>query len=250
MRQQATSQGAARAGRLIGLLLLTALGAVFVLAPAHAQQTRVLIQIEGSQPVVEGEQFVAAVLVENVEHLAGFDFTIGYDAELLTPVGTGAPGATPPSGSEVTVEADDVGQFIVQNGERQDMICEMAKASPSAGTVRVSCVTAGPPLCLGGAAGASGSGVLGRVPFQSKGGGTTTLELVDSTLVLDDVADDCDREFKTVRIEHVREDAQVRLAGDGGGGVGTAVIVAAIVVAAVVVVAGGGALLWYRRRPT
>lgn len=186
MGQLSAFQAVRRAGRPVGLLLFSALLAFFLLSQAQAQQTVVRIQIEGVQPVESGDQFQATVLVENVEHLAGFDFSIGYDPERVKPVETGASGDTPLPENVVLIEAVDVGQVITQNGERQDMICDTPKADSSQSTATVSCVTVGPPLCLGGDAGASGSGVLGRVVFESKGGGLTTLEITSSTLVLDD----------------------------------------------------------------
>jgi hypothetical protein len=137
------------------------------------------------QPVRKGKEFEAQVKVENVEHLAGFDFTISYDPKRLEPVEAQL---SNPSTTEsvVGVKALDVGQFLTTGERGQSMVCDDAKADLDAHTVTVSCVTTGPPLCLDGLAGASGSGVVGRVFFKSKGGGKTKLTLLDSTLALDD----------------------------------------------------------------
>jgi hypothetical protein len=86
MEQLSGFRAVGRAGRPLGLLLFSALLAFFLLSQAQAQQTVVRLQIEGVQPVESGDEFQAAVLVDNVEHLAGFDFTIGYDPERVKPV--------------------------------------------------------------------------------------------------------------------------------------------------------------------
>ena len=75
----------------------------------------------------------------------------------------------------------------------------------------------------------------------------TTLELIESNLVLDDV-EPCDPEtFRTVAIEHRREDANVALVG-GGSDTPWAAIIAGVAIAVVVVGGGVAGLAWYRRR--
>src|SRR3990172_5689255 len=75
-----------RAGRPLGLLLFSALLAFFLLSQAQAQQTVVRLQVDAIQPVKSGDTFRLTVLVDNVEHLAAFDVTVGYDPERLNPV--------------------------------------------------------------------------------------------------------------------------------------------------------------------
>ena len=241
----------ARAGWLVGLLLAFSFLSLLLLSNVTAQETDTVIRIEidAEQPVPDGQEFEARVVVDDVEHLAGFDFTITYDPERVRPVERELPEGVPtPADGSFNVKVDEVGEFLRTNGERQDLICNDPTASESTTTIIVTCNTLGPPLCLEGPPGASGSGVLGRLLFESRGGELTTLELTSSTLVLDDV-EPCDPdEFRTQEILHRLEDATVELIG-GGGGAPVAAIVAGIAVAVVVVVGGGVAgLAWYRRR--
>ncbi len=249
MRQQhIIARGTRGAGRLGGLLLVSTLLALALLSQAQAQETVVRIEIDApEQPVPAGEEFEARVVVENVEHLAGFDFTIRYDPDRVRPAEEEPSQEAPPPGGFINVRVLDVGQFITANGQRQDMICDDPKADEAQSTVTVSCVTVGPPLCLGGESGASGSGVLGRAVFESRGGGNTTLELTKTTLVLDDVID-CDPEvFTTQQIQHRREDATVELRG-GGGGAPWVAIGAGIGVGALLLIGGLAGFAAYRRR--
>ena len=239
-----------RAGWLVGLLLAFSFLSLLLLSNVTAQDTDTVIRIEidAEQPVPDGQEFEARVVVDDVEHLAGFDFTIAYDPERVRPVERELPEGVPtPADGSFSVQVDDVGEFLRTNGERQDIICDDPEANLVSYTIIVSCVTVAPPVCLDGPPGASGSGVLGRLLFESRGGDLTTLELTSSTLVLDDV-DSCDPdEFHPVEILHRREDASVALSG--GGGAPVAAIVAGIAVAVVVVVGGGIAgLAWYQRR--
>ncbi|MBI4571163.1 MAG: hypothetical protein HY723_04380 [Chloroflexi bacterium] len=225
------------------MLLFSALLAFFLLSQAQAQQTVVRLQVDGSQPVESGDTFRLTVLVENVEHVAAFAAVIGYDPDRLEPVKD--PEGISPGEGMVPVLVEDLGQFIMENGERQSMICRPSLADTATYTITITCNTAEAPLCLGGPPGASGSGVLGRVVFESKGGGLTTLELTDAQLVLDDLVSDCSN---TLEIEHTREDATVELIG-GGGGSNTVVIVVAVGVGAAVIIIALAGVAWYRRRP-
>jgi hypothetical protein len=114
----------------------------------------------------------------------------------------------------------------------------------------VGCSTLGPPVCLGGAEGASGSGVLAEIPFESRGGGVTALSFGETLLVLDDFAPPCDpTEGAPQRIFHTAEGASVELAPKDDSSM-TLIIVIIVVVVVVVVAAGGGFLgyRWYRQR--
>jgi hypothetical protein len=231
------------------LLLFSALLAFFLLSQAQAQQTVVRLQVDGSQPVKSGDTFRLIVLVDNVEHLAAFDVTVGYDPERLKPV-PAAPtegGATDLGEGRSPVAVVDEGKFLKENGERSNVVCSGGVGNDADNTVTVFCNTVDAPVCLGGGAGASGSGVLAGIEFKSKGGGPTALEITDSTLVLDDVSP-CDAEdFSAVEIEHTREDATVELSGGGGGGYTVVIVVAVGVGVAAVIIALAG-LAWRRRR--
>jgi hypothetical protein len=213
--------------------------------------TVVLIQVDPAiQPIPEGEQFNAQVMVENVDHLAAFDFTITYDPERIDPVldpeATPEEGATVEGGTPIT--ASDLG-LILEGSERGEALsCPLHFNRGN--QVTVSCNTFAPPVCLDGPAGASGSGVLATLPFVSKGGGDTTLVLTGSTLALDDI-DPCDPEadFQIIRIPHRRQDSQIELEGGGGGSLSSTTIAGiAIGVIAVAAIAGSAGLIWYRRR--
>lgn len=266
-----------RWGRLAGLLASSLIVALLLLTPARAQETpqaspaqptpgvagdepviRIEIQAE-KVPVPVGDIFQARVLVDNVDHLAGFDFTISYDPHKLRPIEAADTGATPQSTPDPNVseggklvqvdefaaflEASDRGQVSEISG---GLLCNDPVSQ--AGQVVASCSTLGLPLCLGGASGASGSGVLAVVPFESRGGGVTRLELSESTLVLDDFVP-CDPEGGAVPIQHQREGASVELAPKDSSSM--LIIVIVVVAVAVVVVAGGAVgYRWYRQRNT
>lgn len=209
---------------------------------------------EAVQPVESGDQFEASVYVENVENLAAFDFSITYDPERIEPVfddNGDSPQDGPAIGPGEAVQVLNAGQFIEGSDRGATMECPLRfhRVSEVTGDqwVTVSCNTFAQPVCIGGPEGASGSGLLGAVLFRSLGGGDTTLELSNSTLVLDDVEPcDPDGDFRVVSIPHRRADAEVRLAGNG---VDTGTVIGAVVGAVVIAaVAGSAGLLWYRRR--
>ncbi len=247
MGQQNRANGPlGRAAQLLGLVVLASLPLFFWQANVGAQETPdesptvsqtqtpepetdTLIRVEVdalTQPVQSGDEFEARVMVDNVDHLAGFDFTIQYDPQRLK-----------------FERVSDEGTFL-DSGARQDKICDMPETAENA--VNVLCNTLGPPLCFGGEAGASGSGLLARAVFRSKGGGSTMLDIINSTLALDDVQP-CDPENGAVQqIPHRREGASVQLIGGPGGGISWAIVGPAIAVGVVVVALAASA--WYRRR--
>jgi hypothetical protein len=147
------------------------------------------------QPIPKGDEFQAVVSVDNVEHLAGFDFAITYDPKRVQPVlvagsqqqaGTAQQG-TPVGGSTgKVIKGANLGQFL-KSGGRADIACSDPRAISST-QVGVLCSLLGAPLCFGGLPGVSGSGVLGSLTFKSKGGGVTTLKLAKSDLALDNFA--------------------------------------------------------------
>lgn len=254
-QQRTTTRGRRRGGQLVGLLLISALMALFLLSPVRAQETLVRIEIDAPvEPVPKGEEFGVLVQVEDVQHLAGFDFTIEYDPKRLQPLEQeapqeGTPEATPVveviDGDRVAVRGSGIGEFLTTSERREGLVCSDPFAEDN--KITVSCVTTGPPLCLEGLSGASGSGLLGRVLFKSKGGGSTTLELVKTTLVLDDVQPCDPAEFIVQEIPHRREGASVELIG--GDGPPWLIIGPSIGVGVLLLLGGGLAgFRWYRRR--
>lgn len=243
MGQQHRANGAvSRAAQLLGLLLLAALGMFLALGPVRAQETseptntpepdtntvvRLAVE-EPVEPLPAGQEFPVDVLVDSVEHVAGFDFTITFDPDKLE-----------------FVRAEGQGEFL-NTGERPDIRCP--DLTVGEGSLSVLCNTFGPPLCLGGGVGASGSGLLATVVFLARGKGDATIELSDSTLALDDL-EPCDPESPVISIPHRREGALTVPMEGGGGGFSTGLLIGIIAGAAIgaVVVVGGG-LLWYRRR--
>ena len=279
-----------RLGRLAGLVGLSVVGALLLLTPAWGQETPeaspsaevtpqasppadatpgvgstdvvIRIEIEAEELVVPvGDTILARVVVENVEHLAGFGFTMNYDPDKLRPVeGTSDTGGTPEgpeatpdpnvSGGGERIQVNELGAFLEdsERGVISDISGGLLCPDPVSqnGRVVVGCSTLGPPACLGGAAGASGSGVLAVVPFESRGGGVTALELTESTMVLDDL-EPCDPDGGAVAIEHRVEGASIELAEKESS---STLIIIIVVVGVVVVVAAGGAFgyRWYRQR--
>ena len=177
------------------------------------------------EPVDVGNEFEVQVLVEDVEHLASFDFAIKYDPDRVS-----------------FERMSDVGTFLA-SGEREGMICGDPMVRDS--IVSVSCITPGPPLCLDGKAGPSGSGLLARLVFKAEGSGTTTLELTDPThLVLDDVQPCNPGEGEAVQIPLRRQNATVELEGGGFPWLIVGPIIGLVVL---VLIGGAGAYLRSRR---
>ena len=217
------------------------------------QETFSRIKIQAPlEPIAVGEEFEVSVLVEEVEHLAAFDFTIAYDPARLEPVaaddGDGTPAAT--DGPDITADRivvrGDAGEFLATGERGVNMSCDGPFFREDAGDrVFVSCVTLGPPLCLEGLPGADGSGLLGRLFFKAKAAGVTTLELIDPTSLLLDDVQPCDpaEDPRTIEILHRREGATVEVQGDSGF---PWLIVGPIVGVVLVVLIGGGAA-WFLR---
>lgn len=265
-----------RFGLLVGLFALSLAGAL-LLVPARAQETPeaspqttpeaptpagtasdTVVRIEVDQPVEpikSGEVLEARIVVENVEHLASFEFTVQYDRDKLKPLKAGESAPTPFAGTPTAggeqdlIQIDQAGEFLASS-ERGNGGDGVACTSPIAtdGEIKFNCSTIGAPLCLGGPAGASGSGILSVIPFESRGGGLTTIDLVDSTLIQDDVEPPCDPEdLRLIQIEHTREGASIELAAKSDSNTMLIVIIV-IVVSAVVAAGGAGGYWWYRQR--
>jgi len=276
-----------RIAQLLGLVVLSLLPAFLLLSPVAAQRTPEIVPGEGGEatqetpviapqesldvslirlevdapeePIPKGEEIEVTVLVEEVEHLAAFGFRIQYDPKRLEPVqralpDEGTPGATPvgglTAGEGTVVSARDVGAFLATSERQEGIICPDPSVVAK-GKVLVSCVTVGLPLCMDGPPGASGSGVLGRVLFKSKGGGITTLELTDTSLASDDL-EPCDLDpdiGQLPAIPHRVEGATIELAETGG--IPWVIIAPVVGVVVVVIIAGGvGGFVWSRRGGT
>lgn len=223
--------------------------------PGPNVTTVVRIEVDPqTKPIPEGTEFEARVMVDNVQHLAGFSFKISYDPNRLQPVKASGASTTPastPGGSPIgnlngdPVKQRGMGDILVSSPRGSALVCPNAVVQVN--VVVGTCVTITGPLCQGGAVGASGSGLLGAVYFKSKGGGRTTLTLTEGTLALDDLAAPCDSTSPTQLIPARLQNANVDLASSGGGsGLLLGVIIGVVVV---VVLAGGAAgYIWYRRR--
>ena len=192
------------------------------------QEEPALVKIDAPiEPIEAGEEFAVELLVENVEHLAAFDFAISYDPELMS-----------------YERVEDAGQFLA-TGERQNISCPDAIATD--GKLSLFCVTRVlGAYCVGAPAGASGSGLLARVFFKARGEGVAMLTLSDATttLVLDDYSP-CDLNFTVPKIPHTLQGASVELLG--GDGLPWLILGPAIGVVALLVI-GGGIGLSMRRR--
>jgi len=232
-----------RALQLLGLLVCASLASFALLTPVRAQiveeptetpvpDTDTTVRLEVDQPLEpleSGREFPVRVLVDEVEHMASFDFALSFDPDKVD-----------------MVRIEDQGQFL-ETGARQDIQCPDLEGED--GLVRVNCITFGPPVCQGGAEGASGSGLLSTVYFSSKGHGDATFELTTSTMALDDF-EDCDPDRGAVAIPHLRGDSVTVdiVGGSGGGSSGLLIGIIVGVVVVVAVVGAGGGFLWYRRR--
>jgi hypothetical protein len=204
------------------------------------------------EPVPVGEIIQVTVLVDNVEHLAGFDFIVTYEPDKLQLIEAEGDGSTPVPTVDPAlgtgapaIAIEQLGAFIEASPRGERLFCQV----PSAGDGQVvgNCSTAFAPACLGGPEGATGSGVLAVIPFESRGGGATTLQITSSTLVLDDV-EPCDPvDGAPVAIPHTRGGpAPLELAPKDEGSSAMLIIIIVIVVVVAVVVGAGG-FLAYRR---
>jgi flagellar basal body-associated protein FliL len=276
----------ARLGLFLGSLAVVLAGAL-LLVPAQAQETPesspqttpvaspettpeattpagtatgTVVRVEVDQPVEpikSGEVFEARIVVDDVEHLSGFSLFVAYDPDKIRPIDiedsgdeptpTSQPGGPPGLTARGTlVQAERVGDLVASSERSESLTC----APPAAQDDRVGvlCSTFDLPVCLGGPPGASGSGVLAVIPFESRGGGLTELRIEDSTLVLDNWEDPCDPGTSSaLAIDHTTEGASVELAAKEDSNTMLIVIIA-IVVVAVLAAGGAGGYWWYRQR--
>jgi hypothetical protein len=222
--------------------------------PGPEVQTLVSLALaEGiEQPIPEGDEFEVRVLVEQVEHLAGFEFAIAYDPDKIEPVlASESADGTPGAGGEDQVRMANQGQVLLSDGRDQDSIlCSEGRVVGN--TAALTCSILEAPVCAGGQPGVDGGGLLASVFFRAAGGGITTLD-VDSTLVLDDVVPPCpeneEDEFQIQTIPHRRQGLDIELKADEGSSL---LLIGGIVVGVVAVVAvvGGGGYMYLRSRRT
>ena len=159
--------------------------------PDASIRTLVRLEVDPQEkPISKGTEFEVRVMVDNVEHLAGFSFTISYDPKRLEAVkeedsaDATADGQDVPSPNGDPAKNRAMGDALTSSPRGGGVSCRQPLIKDNA--VSAYCVTLAPPLCLGGPIGASGSGLLGAVYFKSKGGATTVITLADADLTLDD----------------------------------------------------------------
>lgn len=260
-------------GSILRIGILTALGAVLFLSPVQAQESpdaatdspqetpspqtipRVFLEIEAplGEPVNAGDTFFVHIMISDVEHLSAFDFQVGYDRERIEPIKLDDENGTPTADGELTVEGGDIsvageiGEFLADSP--RNSLCSGPLIRPSLrDRVLGLCAGVALPVCLGGPAGVDGSGRLGTIEFKSRGGEMTEIELIQTTLVSDDVQPPCDPiELSPVVIEHNQGPA-VTVLLSGGEGSGILLISVIVIVAVVALGAGLGGFLLYQRR--
>ena len=278
-----------RPGRRALALAVAATLAALLLAPSAslAQEATptptpgaatTILRVEAPEgPFSKGEQFDVQLVVENVEHLSGFEAYIAYNSDQLRLVsgqmeplfleGEREPqcldspnGWVELSGSvdQLDTKLNTIQGVITQPNEEEGTVTAWFPASETdkaleAGKVEqtrvfINCVSVGAAVSLGGPAGVSGSDALATMTFEAIGAGTAELQLQDTELLLDDVDPPGDPASQVIpSIPHETESASVELEGGGGGsspwliiGVAAGVVVALLVVGGAVLLRRGG----------
>lgn len=141
---------------------------VDILPEPASSSTGAVIRIEPASVTALGPPIVNVdVFIAGASGVAAFDFTLGYDESLLEFVG------------------QEASSFIASSPRGSGLTC--SEPRDEFGTVTVACVTVGPPVCQGGATGASGSGMLATLSFRPLRPGQGQLVFVDLKLVADDL---------------------------------------------------------------
>ena len=163
---------------------------VEILSEPASSSADATIRIQPTTVTEQGPPIISVdVLIAGASGVAAFDLTLRYDNSLL---------------EFVDREASD---FIASSPRGSGLSCPDPVAEGA--TVNVVCVTTGPPLCLDGLAGASGSGVLATLNFRPLRPGQGELVFVDLKLVGDDFRP-CDPETGDVyRLPSTTTDAEV-----------------------------------------
>ena len=214
-----------RWSRYLGVLAVTA--AALSISTAFGQEGEALVRVDPPpEPVRSGESFSVNLVVDEVAHLAAFQFTLLFDPEMME------------------YRSAEKGPFLGSSG--RDVLCQEPSATP--GSVSLSCVTTNPPVSEGGPSGPSGSGVLATVTLEPRKAASASLDLSDVLFVLDDL----DPNGEAVTIPSSAEGAVVEVLGGSGGGFAWGLwgpIIAAGAVAALAGVGFGAARRLRRRGP-
>ena len=178
-----------------------------------------------SQIKAGGEDIQVTVLASGVSNLAGFQFSLQYNASVLE------------------YKSLENGALLSGAPRGADIYCSdpVTEHNGKTGVVRLNCVTTGPPVSLGGKHGADGSGSLAQATFSPIGGGDASLDLTDVILVAAEV----DATGVPVQMPASTQGAALNVIGSGSSSPWL-IIVGAI--AAAVIVVGGGLILLRRAR--
>jgi len=177
---------------LLGVALLVA--GMAGAALAQENQARVSVEPPAERPKVGGPDFNVNIVADDVANLAAFQFTLSYDPSIVR---------------YVSVQGGD---FLGSSGREQNCL-EPRVGSGNPETLKFNCVTLGPPVSVGGKAGADGSGVLATITFSPVGGGETPLDLKEGRLI----AAEIDARGVPVEMDTVVQGASLQLGSSGGG---------------------------------
>jgi hypothetical protein len=206
----ATLEESVRNGRLIWGLF-AALAALLVLLPgggAEAQDGGASMRVVAPAEEIDSSEDEVAieVVADNVDNLAGFQFVMSFDEDVLE------------------FKRLENGLFITSTG--RDLQC--GEITLQGGALRYTCVT----LRLE-PEGPDGSGTLVTLYFDPKDGGTTKLGLSNTKLVTPAAEE----------MQMTTQDAELKVKGDSGLNVVLIALIAGGAVAAIAVVGGGAFLL-------
>ena len=175
---------------LLGIgLSLAGLGGA---ALAQGNQARMSVESPAERVKKGGPDFNVNIVADDVANLAAFQFTLSYNPSIV---------------KYVSVQGGD---FLGSSGREQ--IClepRVDQGNPE--TLKFNCVTLGPPVSLGGKAGADGSGVLATITFSPVGSGETPLDLTEGRMI----AAEIDARGTPVEMDTVVQGASLQLAGGG-----------------------------------
>jgi hypothetical protein len=211
------------------LALLLAMGAM---APALAQDEALVRVVPSSDTVKVGADALQVdVVVDNVQNLAAFEFTLQFDPSVVE--------LAPEEADQVENECGD---FLGSTGREVHPL----GTSTTDNSLTVRCLTLGPPVSAGGSEGPSGSGTLATLWLHPLAQGESPLTLDDVKLI----AAEWDEEERPIVIPSATQDSAVIVTT--GGGFRWQLWGPVIGVGALVLAAVAGGLLWLRpfaRRP-
>jgi hypothetical protein len=177
---------------LLGIgLSLAGLGGA---ALAQGNQARMSVEPPAERVKKGGPDFNVNIVADDVANLAAFQFTLSYDPSIV---------------KYVSVQGGD---FLGSSGREQNCLePRVDQGNPE--TLKFNCVTLGPPVSLGGKAGADGSGVLATITFSPVGSGETPLDLTEGRMI----AAEIDARGTPVEMDTVVQGASLQLGSSGGG---------------------------------